>query len=323
MTSRFRIIHLSILLCFITQCSNRSEQIWISETIDPDGVCVVENGSKPQEWSGELPQLRIQEEVRIGADEGPDEYLLSFQPSGRWLASGPDGQIAYSEHRPPELRVYDSSGSFIRRIGREGDGPGDFRIPVDPAYISSIGWVIHDQRNGRLSTFTESGNFIDNISLGQLPFGQFIRIIQFSSDGNFWFLGTRSFQRAENRYNGFHLIWTDWQRFEAVEVDTFEQLMMSPRGRDRDIYLEFPLNLEIDHDGRAWVNTELSYQIDVYDAGGEGNWRIRREYELKDYPSVYREYQESLTLMESEEQTWYTKLPLMQPAIAGLRWIES
>ena len=323
MTSRIQLTLLVIVLCMITHCSSRSADIWFSETVDPDGVRVVQNGSKPQESSEKLPQLGLHEEVRIGADTGPEEYLLSFQPSGRWLATGPDEQIAFTERRPAELRVYDSSGRFLRGIGREGDGPGEFRMPVDPAFVTGVGWIINDPMNMRLSIFTESGDFVDIKSLGLLPFGQFIRTMEFSPDGDFWFLGTRLFQRDENRYNGFHLMWTDWNRFEAVEVDTFEQLMMSPRGRDSDIYMGFPLNLETDQFGRAWMNTELAYQIDVYEPEGGEHWRIRREYELIDYPADVRTYQESLTMMESPEQTWYTKLPPMQPAIAGLKWIET
>jgi len=44
---------------------------------------VVENGPRPEEWLRELPVLRVQEEVVIGRDEGPEEYLLSFKPYGR------------------------------------------------------------------------------------------------------------------------------------------------------------------------------------------------------------------------------------------------
>jgi len=98
---------------------------------------------------------------------------------------------------------------------------------------------------------------------------------------------------------------------------------MTPRGRDRDYHDGYPLNIEVDAPGRAWVNGELSYQIEIYEPGRGEHWRLRREYDLVVYPLSFRKYQESKTVMESPEETWFIKLPPMQPAIAGLKWIET
>jgi hypothetical protein len=41
------------------------------------------------------------------------------------------GRLYVLETQPPELRVYDvSSGSYVGALGREGDGPGEYRRPI-------------------------------------------------------------------------------------------------------------------------------------------------------------------------------------------------
>jgi len=83
MNSTFHLLPLALLFYCSAQCSPRTEHSWTREIIDPDGIRVVENGPRPEEWLRELPVLRVQEEVVIGRDEGPEEYLLSFKPYGR------------------------------------------------------------------------------------------------------------------------------------------------------------------------------------------------------------------------------------------------
>jgi hypothetical protein len=45
------------------------------------------------------------------------------------VATGPVGEILLLDRLNRTIEVYDSSGAFIRRIGREGAGPGEFSSP--------------------------------------------------------------------------------------------------------------------------------------------------------------------------------------------------
>ncbi len=47
---------------------------------------------------------------------------------------GERGRLFVLELQPPELRVYDlADGRFLAALGREGDGPGEYRHPIDLA----------------------------------------------------------------------------------------------------------------------------------------------------------------------------------------------
>jgi hypothetical protein len=76
------------------------------------------------------------------------------------------GRLYVLETQPPELRVYDvSSGSYVGALGREGDGPGEYRRPialaVEPgglvAVLSMSGRVTFWRGDGRLAGTVRAG----------------------------------------------------------------------------------------------------------------------------------------------------------------------
>jgi hypothetical protein len=114
--------------------------------------------------------------VRVDILPGGITRTVSSQPvdSGRWqlvrvrdiqapeadpgeLASPQDvaitdeGFVLVADAQPSVVKVFDPSGAFVRAIGREGAGPGEFRS----AYIAVLGdsLVVQDATNGRATTF--------------------------------------------------------------------------------------------------------------------------------------------------------------------------
>lgn len=308
-----------ISFSIIISCSGRDSSR-VRESVDPDGVRVVENGAIPQEWRKRMPVLQLEDLTVIGEGKEGDEYMLSFQPTGRWLAMGPGGQVGYPERQPAELRVYEPDGRCLWRAGRSGDGPGEFRTPIDLNYVDKLGWVVRDPWLHRLTIFDKSGNLAGIRSLECTMYAQYIRRMLFTENGDFWFLGQRTRPKDDGQYTTYYVSWVPWNDLTAAVVDSFMHPMLTPAGRDQHIHELWPVNLEVDRWGRAWVNGKLSYEIEVYEPEGGEHWRIRREYELTDYPKAFREYEESQTMAESPEGNWYIKLPPVQPAIAGMSW---
>jgi hypothetical protein len=62
------------------------------------------------------------------------------------------------------------------------------------------------------------------------------------------------------------------------------------------MYDDIPRLLAVDDRGRAWVNHDLDYQIDVYTPEGRERWRLRRPYRRQPYYEYHRH------LMEDEPQ---------------------
>jgi hypothetical protein len=91
---------------------------------DSAGVRIVENrGPKwapGDEWRvGAVPTLTI------GAVDGNPALMFSLVQSALRL---PDGGIVVADAGSNQLRFFDGAGRFVRAVGREGDGPGEFRF---------------------------------------------------------------------------------------------------------------------------------------------------------------------------------------------------
>lgn len=103
-----------------------------------------------------VPQWTLVEDFRIGgAESGPASLTailaLSFDQQGRiWLI----------DRDAPEIRVFDTKGTFVRTIGRPGEGPGEM-VATNGFAIAPGGLVwVPDHRLRRYNVFDTGGRFI-------------------------------------------------------------------------------------------------------------------------------------------------------------------
>jgi hypothetical protein len=68
------------------------------------------------------------------------------------------GRVYVADQSPAVIKLYDSMGAFVRTIGREGEGPAEYRT----AFIAVRGnrLMVHDPQLQRTSLFDTSGAFI-------------------------------------------------------------------------------------------------------------------------------------------------------------------
>ena len=74
---------------------------------------------------------QLEEVLRIGSPESAD--LVS---SVMDLAIGPDSALYVAQAMVPSVTVFSLDGQMLRRIGREGRGPGDFEL-----LARGVGWI--------------------------------------------------------------------------------------------------------------------------------------------------------------------------------------
>lgn len=102
------------------------------------------------------PEVELEGEIErvIGAASGPDAYIFGVI-SG--IVRDGHGRISVADARTQEVRAYSRAGEHLFLIGREGAGPGEYRIP---AYLALRGddelWV-RDAGNSRLVAFRLEG----------------------------------------------------------------------------------------------------------------------------------------------------------------------
>lgn len=164
------------------------------------------------EWrTAPTPRIRIG-----GTDADTGAYELEVVVGAHLL---PDGGLVLANSGSSELRWYDSTGRFERAIGRQGEGPAEFRLLISLWAMQEDSIAVSDATLDRISVFTPRGEFVRTLKLertrdlphpnplGHLPDGTILgvsgsgrnldadpvgkiihsetRLARFAADGNF------------------------------------------------------------------------------------------------------------------------------------------
>lgn len=103
------------------------------------------------------PELSLVEELRIGSFDDPD---LGFSRIGD-VDVDRDGNIYAVDVQASEIRVFDPEGTLVRRIGRAGEGPGEFERGSGFAMgvTGDTVWTV-DVGNERITLFDRQGEVV-------------------------------------------------------------------------------------------------------------------------------------------------------------------
>lgn len=131
---------------------------WVGVITHEGQVTTVRNESGSL-WGG---TARLVEEASIGVDAGEDAYMLGRVRS---IAASAD-RIYVVDGQVPALRAYQWNGVHLQDLGREGEGPGEFRNPAAVAVDAQGRVWLHDQGMQRIIVFTADGGVLTTRSLG-------------------------------------------------------------------------------------------------------------------------------------------------------------
>jgi hypothetical protein len=122
---------------------------------DSAGITIVENQAAA--WvPGEEWRLSVEPTVVIGVADGPEEYQLFQANQALRLATG---EILVVNGGTSQLRFYDSAGVFLRSVGREGEGPGEYAMIGGVARSGEDSLIVSDFGNDRLAMLDVRGQF--------------------------------------------------------------------------------------------------------------------------------------------------------------------
>ena len=150
-------------LCFLG-CSGEDPEPTVTPlttTRDSSGVQVVTT-----ELDFDIPLLQLGPPVlEIGAEDAEDpNFEFMYIRDIEFLANG----VAVTQAEPAEIRIFDLAGEFVRTIGREGAGPGEFRSVWWIDVVRDTLWTF-DILLRRLSTFSVTGEFLQSWLVNSTP----------------------------------------------------------------------------------------------------------------------------------------------------------
>lgn len=106
--------------------------------------------------------VRMEEELRIGRLDGPDEYTFAAIV---WMLPTPDGGVVlYDLERSDgtgddgRIRQFDAAGRFVRYIGQPGEGPGEYSSFPQGSLLPDGSLLIADQGLARFTRFDAAGD---------------------------------------------------------------------------------------------------------------------------------------------------------------------
>lgn len=269
------------------------------EEVMLDGVLHVTNGSTSLEG---LETIGFDEVWRVGGEDGEDFFGLITQ-----VLTGEDGSIYLLDTRLSEVPVYSPDGERIDTLSREGEGPGETRMPTNLVKMpnGSLGLVqrfpgkitmidLQGTPQGEVEPKLEDGGFMALFDCFPQSNGQLTVVGQtFKQDGN---TGRTTNNFVSNiTTDGAELV----RYTEIVETVDFSNFHFKEDEQNEVTFRKATVGA----DGRVYVSKKRnSYEIEVFKPDGVLDRIIQREYEHrqrsdKEYQDVHNVAERQLSRM--------------------------
>lgn len=122
---------------------------------------VVNNTSA--KWKDNEPKIKIDFVRNIGSIDGADENYLFFMPSD--IVEDKNGNLYVVDTGNHRIQKFDKNLEYISTIGREGQGPGEFKMPYSLSILDNGNLYVSDQGNRRILVLNSKGKNLETHSL--------------------------------------------------------------------------------------------------------------------------------------------------------------
>lgn len=124
-------------------------------TRDSAGITIVESSAPLLDDSAGW-RLADEPSLQIGSLDDPEQSLGRVN-AARTFA---DGRVVVFDVSIPQVRVFAADGTFVRAIGRGGDGPGEFRSGGNLEVLPGDTLLVYDLLPQRVSLVTGEGALV-------------------------------------------------------------------------------------------------------------------------------------------------------------------
>lgn len=274
-------------------CGGADARVAPTSTVrDSAGIHIAES-TAPLWAEGERWRLAAEPALEIGMADGPAHYLLSQVRDVRRLD---DGSILLVNGASAELRLYAADGAFVRAVGGEGEGPGEFRSPDWVNVIAGDSLLVYDRQLRRLSLMSPDLGFVRSVNLPGTPQSGFPRAIGAFTDGTI-LVGIEQAPEGPSRPGvrrnpiAYVRLSPTAELLDTLAVMPGEEMMTT----DTEAFILFmPVlfgrsTMAASHGGRAYLGSNDSYEIRAHGRDGRLESIVRRLGEPQPVPPGARE----------------------------------
>ena len=203
----------AVLSLAVASCADAQRTALPPTVIDSAGIRIVANAAPAHAAATLSPSPAID----IGG-EGSAQSELAFVVGALRLG---DGRIAIADQGTRAIRIFDANGRFVRAIGREGGGPGEFSSITRLELLAGDSLAAYDGLRVTLTVFDTSGRMGRSERLVAAPGG--FRLEGLLGDG------TMILSRAYN---------TMFARTSRLERDPIAYVAVRPRSATVDTVVQ-------------------------------------------------------------------------------------
>ncbi len=97
---------------------------------------------------------------------GDDAHETTRFSEIRGLSINAVGDVfVLDDSRTPDIRMFNAKGAFVKRVAREGHGPGELSGPNGMIAIPAGGFAVNDVGNGRITIWSDSVTYLRQLPL--------------------------------------------------------------------------------------------------------------------------------------------------------------
>ncbi len=149
----FGLVLIVLTLTLGLACADRPrEATWQGKMATADGITIVSNPKAPLYGPG---ALELKEDLSIGEAGGANEYTFA---RAWYLAVNEGGDIFVMDQGDTCVKVFSKNGTYLRSIGRKGQGPGELQNP-NSLHLTKDGRLIFEDFVRGLNVFGPDGTF--------------------------------------------------------------------------------------------------------------------------------------------------------------------
>ena len=241
-----------------------------------DWTLPVEAGTRVMEYA------HVPVEERDTAIDWVEELVIGDRGNvdGRYAFTRPldvavdaRGQIYVADPQAAAVKVFDAQGEYLRELGREGQGPGEFQ---DPRSVASFGdmVVVGASRNARWSHFDLDGNHVADHAY---PIYDNLEVV-LATDDDRLIGSTLGFDTPEEAVRGFGIYSPQAELIDALVEYTSANTPTIQRGTRSTFFSGMPHAIPavaISSAGVAYWSMSDEYQVLAIGPDGEQSWALR------------------------------------------------
>ncbi len=238
---------------------------WKGEEVQKEGVLHVMNPNQPKEAD---KSVTLKELWRIGGDTDDEDEFFGVIAQ---IITDDKGNVYLLDSQLARVKIFSQNGEFVREIGREGEGPGEFRYPTGMFFTKDGNLAVMQVAPGKIVLLSPEGEPMGEYPLPESKDGGFLLLLGGNSGAGNVVLSMRKDAYSEQRFETtLYLASIDAQGQETARYhEETRAIDFANAVMDERMWNTIDRRWTVGWDGRVYAVTKYQgYNIHVWKKDG-------------------------------------------------------